>query len=252
VHTPHDRLFHHVFSDRSQAAGELRSMLPAELRAELSRRIDWRTLRTVSGTFVDEALTERRSDLLFTARLGDGEILLYLLLEHQSTADELMPLRLLRYMVRIWDEYLQNHSGVKRLPPIVPLAVHHSQQGWRAARSFREIVDLTGNAPEAIWRHLPHFELLIDDLSAERDEALRQRVLLPALARLTLLCLKWASQEDDVVEGLRRSAELVREVAHARNGVAALASVVRYLLEVPSKKRESAHCPRQASRWRAS
>lgn len=129
VHTPHDRLFRHVFSDRVQAAGELRSMLPTEL----SRRIDWRTLRTVPGTFVDETLTERRSDLLFTARLGDGEILLYLLLEHQSTADELMPLGLLRYMVRIWDEYLLAHPGVKRLPLIVPLVVHHSQRGWRAA-----------------------------------------------------------------------------------------------------------------------
>lgn len=128
VTTHHDRLFRYVFSDPEQAAGEIQVLLPEEV----SRLVDWRTLRPLSGTFVDEVLDERRSDILFRVDLGGREALLYLLLEHQSTSDSLMPFRLLRYMVRIWDGYLAENPTAKTLP----MVVHHSEDGWRAPTEF--------------------------------------------------------------------------------------------------------------------
>lgn len=228
MNTPHDRLFRRVFSDPEQAAGELRQLLPAKV----SRRIDWGTLRPLPGTFVDEVLAERRSDLLFTVRMGGRSVLLYLLLEHQSASDPLMPFRLLRYMVRIWEHALQQRPQATTLPAIVPMVVHHSERGWRAPTRFEQLVDLDEATWSALEPHLPRFTLLLDDLSAERDEALRKRVLLPALARLSLLSLKWSSRSGDVLEDLQRCAALVEEVAAAPNGVAALSALVSYLLEV--------------------
>jgi predicted transposase/invertase (TIGR01784 family) len=229
VTTPHDRLFRYVFSDPEQAAGEIRLLLPEDV----SRQVDWGTLKPLSGTFVDEVLEERRSDVLFRVELGGREALLYLLLEHQSSSDPLMPFRLLRYMVRIWDGYLAEHPEAKLLPAIVPMVVHHSANGWRAPTAFTDIVDLDELASTDLRRHLPSFELLLDDLSTTRDEDLHARVLVPALGRLSLLCLKWSSESSDVLKELRRAAELVRQVADAPSGVAALSAVVSYLLQVP-------------------
>ncbi|MFO0714458.1 MAG: Rpn family recombination-promoting nuclease/putative transposase [Sandaracinus sp.] len=60
THTPHDALFKAVFSSPEHAEAELRAVLPARL----ARRIDWSTLALAGGSFVDEALKERHSDLL--------------------------------------------------------------------------------------------------------------------------------------------------------------------------------------------
>src|SRR5689334_3764797 len=90
---PHDALFRRIFEQPEHAAAELRAVLPRELLA----RTDLSTLRLVSGTFVDAELTQSQSDLLFSVQLGDKPALLYVLFEHQSTVDELMPFRILKY-----------------------------------------------------------------------------------------------------------------------------------------------------------
>jgi predicted transposase/invertase (TIGR01784 family) len=100
MQTPHDRFFRRVFSDPEHAAGELRTVLPAALVA----RLDWPSLRLLPATFVDPALAELRADLLFSASVGGREVLVYVLLEHQSSVEPFMPLRLLGYQVRIWGD----------------------------------------------------------------------------------------------------------------------------------------------------
>lgn len=129
--TPHDALFRGTFSDVTHAAGLLRHLLRRSIP-----RMQWSTLRLCPGSFVDRSLRNRHSDLLFTVQCGDREAYLYLLLEHQSTSDPLMPFRLLVYMVRVWERHVREHPGVTRLPAIVPMVVHHSREGWTSPTSF--------------------------------------------------------------------------------------------------------------------
>ncbi len=96
---PHDALFKHTFSQVEHVAGEVRSVLAPALVAML----DFATLDACPGTFVDEALADAHADLLFSIELAGHPALLYLLLEHQSTVDPLMPFRMTRYMVKIWE-----------------------------------------------------------------------------------------------------------------------------------------------------
>lgn len=79
--TPHDGLFKRIFKDPVHAAGILRSVLPAELVAQL----DFSTLELEPGSFIDQHLAERHTDLLFKIRLGTQQVL-FALLEHQSTS----------------------------------------------------------------------------------------------------------------------------------------------------------------------
>ncbi len=81
-----DSLFRGGFSNPVVA----RQFLSAWLPPELVRRLHWETLelRRVAG--INDALTERREDLVLRVR-GDGlHIHLYLLLEHQSVPDPTM------------------------------------------------------------------------------------------------------------------------------------------------------------------
>src|SRR5690348_952950 len=123
--TPHDSLVKRTFSQIEHAAGLLRVVLPPAITA----RIDLSTLALCPGSFVDALLGGRHTDLLFTVDVAGQEVLIYLLFEHQSTVDPLMPFRLLQYMVQIWERHLQAHPDDRRLPPIVPVVLHHSRSG---------------------------------------------------------------------------------------------------------------------------
>jgi len=85
---PEDGL-RHVFSDPANAAGEIRTLLPAAV----VDRIAWNTLTPVAGMFVDPELAELETDLLFRVALDGRDALLYVLLEHQSKTDSLLALR---------------------------------------------------------------------------------------------------------------------------------------------------------------
>jgi hypothetical protein len=225
--TPHDALVKAVFSDPAHAAGELRHVLPAAVSA----RIDWSTLALCSGSFVDEALRGRHTDLLFSAKCGATSVLLYVLFEHQSTDEPLMAFRVLRYMVRIWEKQLSEHREATALPAILPVVLHHSERGWTSATSFHDLVDLDADMLALVGGHVPAFRFLLDDISDEPDDALHARAA-TALARLALFCLRHAREPGELVQALARWIDLVREVRAAPNGREALERIWRYVFVV--------------------
>jgi len=224
--TVHDALFKSTFSQVEHASGELRVLLPPGLVA----RIDFATLELCPGSFVDEELAQRHTDLLFTAGIAGRPAYIYVLFEHQSTVTPLMPFRLLSYMVRIWSSYLAEHPDAKRLPAILPAVLHHSDTGWTSARAFEELLDIDDDIRSAIAEYVPRFRFLLDDLSREPEEALRARAM-SAFGRLVLLCLQNARNPEQLLAQLGRWAPIWREVARVPHGMAALATVFRYIWE---------------------
>jgi predicted transposase YdaD len=224
---PHDSLVRSVFSDPKNAAGELRHILGADLSA----RFTWSTLAVSSGSFVDEALRGRHSDILFNVRCGTKDVLIYLLFEHKSTSERLTAFQVLIYLVRIWEHHLRLHPEAKRLPAILPLVLHHSEKGWTSPTSFHELLDLDDDTLPVFAQYLPSFRFLLDDISKERDEALRSRAM-TALARLALFCLRHAREPLELVDALGRWLDLVREVHRAPGGREALARIWRYIFVV--------------------
>ncbi|MFM7172951.1 MAG: Rpn family recombination-promoting nuclease/putative transposase, partial [Caldilinea sp.] len=64
IKRPHDKLFRSVFADPHEAAAFLRPHLPPAL----VERFDWSSLTLEETSFVDEALQESESDLLYTVQ----------------------------------------------------------------------------------------------------------------------------------------------------------------------------------------
>ena len=223
----HDLLFKGAFSRPEHAASILRLLLPPGLVAHL----DWSSLALCPGSFVDDALSERFTDLLFSILFGGCPALLYLLFEHESQSDHFMALRLLRYELRIWEAWLKDHPTAKRLPVIIPVVLHHSPKGWTAEVSFEALLDIDPELFEPIAPYVPRFRFILDDISAASDEALRGRAM-SALGRLVLWCLRNARTPENLVYGLKGWVDLVREVRRAPNGAAALTMIFRYIFMV--------------------
>ena len=114
IHQPHDKLFKASFSDPVNAAAFLRWEVPPAL----SGKIAWEQLRVEPGSFVDSHYRHTESDLLFSAKLAGSDSLLYLLFEHQTTPDPALALRLLRYVVRIWEASILPRPGCPSSCPL--------------------------------------------------------------------------------------------------------------------------------------
>ena len=236
-HNPHDALAKHVLSDPKIAAGELASVLPAAILAEL----DLDRLRVCSGSFVDDELTQLHADLLYSApaRNGGSETYIYVLVEHRSTGDPRLPFRMLRYMVQIWEKRLRENPTAKKLPPILPFVLHHDVRRLSGPVSLGEMLEGSPELLAALRPHTPDFRFVLDDLAIVSDDALRQRIQLASLGRIALWALRASRSGPDVLlADLGVWSSVVAEVLATPRGRDAFAVVVGYLLGVEHLSRD--------------
>lgn len=233
--TPHDALFKSMYGDPEHARGALQAVLPPKLCTE----IDWPSLERCAGSFVDPGAMDQHTDLLFSAGWrGGSKALLYLLFEHQSSVDDQMAFRMLRYMVRIWERWRAEHGEHARLPCIVPIVLYHGEGPWSAARSFDALHDVPDDVRSQASPHLVRFDYIVDDLSSIPDEELRARAM-TALAKLVALCFKYSRRHTTFWAALRGWMDLAKEVISTPHGIEALAKVMRYVLEVSDRITEA-------------
>ena len=160
LHQPHDKLVKSTFSDPDNA----RAFLQAHLPNNLVRRMDWTSLSLLSGSFIDPEFAATSSDLLFTAKIDGHPAFLYILFEHQNQEDPLIGLRLLTYMVRIWNDYLRNNPGATKLPAILPLVLAQDSKPWKSSTRFADLIDIPEGVGEDIKKHIPDFEFQLVEL----------------------------------------------------------------------------------------
>jgi Putative transposase, YhgA-like len=186
--TPHDALVRSVFTIPEHAASLLKTNLPDEIASI----IDWNTLKATQDTYVDDNLRYAHSDILYQTSIQglENTAFIYVLFEHQSEADESMPLRMLEYMVRIWTKFRQETPESKKLPLIIPMLFYHGEKEWTFALNFHSFFDVPSNIAETARRFIPIFEILFHDISPLLSEQLRNRPEDPVI-RLSYLHLRY-------------------------------------------------------------
>jgi predicted transposase YdaD len=170
-HNPHDKLFKKGFGDPVNAAGFLRHEIPAPL----AEKIDWERLHLESGSFVDSHFREGESDLLFSAPFSGRRCFLYILFEHQSTPEPAMALRLLRYMVRIWEGELdrRKHGEAAKLSPILPVVLAQNSKVWRMPARFSALFELPEELENDLLAFIPDFLFRLVQLAEIPFDAIR-------------------------------------------------------------------------------
>lgn len=225
---PHDHLFRAVFSSAENALGIFRAALPPALVAAL----DPGSLALEDGSYVDDELRGQESDLLFRGRLAGRDAKLYLLVEHQSRVEPLMPLRLLRYVVRIWERALrESETPLRALPAVVPIVLFHGPRPWTGPRRLSDLLDLPEALRTSVGPYVPAFDLLIDDLGAVEPSAVQAREA-GLLGRLALVFLKAATDESDMLGVWSRVKPLVDQLVSLPSGRDGLMLLASYTMNV--------------------
>jgi hypothetical protein len=193
---PHDRLFRYAFERPEIAEGELRHLLPPEV----VQALDFTTLTIEPGSLVDTEHAELETDLLYRVQLAGRESFVFLLFEHQSSADSMMPYRMARYMLRIWERWRRSQPAPPpQLPVIVPLLLSNDERPWSAPLSLSELYAAPSEVLLALGPYLLDVTLRIDDLSAQSSAALKARASLHQFGRLVLFALQRARSSTDFV-----------------------------------------------------
>ncbi len=117
--TPHDAVFKRFLRHPETANDFLMLYLPEAIR----QRCDFATLRLQSASFIDEDLRAWYSDVLWSVRTTCGAGYIYVVIEHQSSPDNHMAFRLMRYAIATMQRHLD--AGHKTLPLVVPMLFYH-------------------------------------------------------------------------------------------------------------------------------
>ncbi len=117
--TPHDAVFKRFLRHPETANDFLMLYLPEAIR----QRCDFATLRLQSASFIDEDLRAWYSDVLWSVRITCGAGYIYVVIEHQSSPDNHMAFRLMRYAIATMQRHLD--AGHKTLPLVVPMLFYH-------------------------------------------------------------------------------------------------------------------------------
>ena len=138
-----------------------------ELVAEhLVGRLDFSQLSQINRSFIPDNLREQESDIVYSVPFRNEseteELLIYILIEHQSTVDATMGFRVLFYMTQIWD-FQRREWGSSNIPrsqwrlrPIIPIVFYTGEQRWQTPLTLSEVMDLPGVLSEFV----PKFETL--------------------------------------------------------------------------------------------
>ena len=175
----------HQFHDRSakwllENTENLKALL-AIIASDIVEHLDFSRVEIQNTTFIPDDLRQQASDLVYLLPFRDEDsagssqtVMVYILVEHQSTVDPLMGLRLLSYMCQIWNTqrraYMQGEVPPSdwRFQPIIPVIFYTGEQRWVAPPSLKTVMDL----PEALRRFVPTFDVLLLDVKGEPDETL--------------------------------------------------------------------------------
>jgi hypothetical protein len=166
-HQPHDKLFKAGFSDPTTAAAFLQS----QLSPELSSAITWNQLALQPGSFIDSHFRHSESDLLFSAPLHGSDCLIHLLFEHQVREDHWIALRLLRYMVRIWESRVKADPS-KKLPVILPIVLAQNAREWKVDPAFTSLLEIPPDLADDLQPFVPNFTFRLIQLAEIPFEAI--------------------------------------------------------------------------------
>lgn len=198
----HDNFFRASLSDKAIAL----DFFKAHLSEEIWNLIKWDTLTLLSKSYIEDSLKESIVDVLYHAKTNNNsreDVYFYLLTEHQSKPQKLMPFRLLKYITRIMDQHLHQHN-TEVLPVVYPLVLYNGTKAYPYSTDIFTLFESQITLAQKIL--LKPFQLI--DLNTIPDEELRDH------AKAALL--EWALKhiyERDILPYIHDIITIIKDLA---------------------------------------
>ena len=139
---------------------------------DLAECIDASRLQYIPTTFIPNNLREQEADVVFTVPFLDKsqgserEVMIYVLIEQQSTPRWEMGVRILFYMTQIWDRQRRGWLDEKvpetqwRFRPILPILFYTGKASWKPPLTITALMNL----PAPLERFVPQHDTLFFNL----------------------------------------------------------------------------------------
>jgi hypothetical protein len=202
--------------------------------AWLAESLDFSRAERQNRSFVPDDLHRREADIVFRVpfRRGEGEVWIYVLVEHQSRPDPAMGLRLLSYMVQLWEVQRKPADADSRPPlqisPIVPIIFYTGRRKWETAPTLGSLMRL----PAELEAFVPRFDILFLSLRDLGIDALTDTPVAHVLASL----LAADEPVERLAEVLRRAVAQIDPLFDSRH--ADWARLMHFLVLLVRHKRE--------------
>jgi predicted transposase/invertase (TIGR01784 family) len=187
----HDELFKKVMSEPVAAREFLEHYLPVSFK----NKINLSSVKIEKESFVTDSLRKKFSDVVYSVSLkqnidgknstdsttesaNNDKAYVYVLIEHQSSSDYWIALRLWQYMLLLCERHKDanknksNGAAEKdnKLPLICPIVVYANDKPYNAPRNFWELFDDSKTAKELMGD-----EYLLVDLQKQSDNEIEQK-----------------------------------------------------------------------------
>lgn len=125
--------------------------------------LDWSALEPLPSDYISDSLRQRQGDCVWRLPRQDGtKLFILLMLEHQSTNDRIMALRVLTYCALLYESLLTRKQISKggRLPVTLPIVIYSGVPRWIAPLCVSELID---PPPSELLHYLPQMRYLLID-----------------------------------------------------------------------------------------
>jgi predicted transposase/invertase (TIGR01784 family) len=145
---PHDSAYKYLFKSKHIFLQLLKSFVYEDFIKE----IEPEHLTLFDKSFISEELLDRESDLIYKINYKDKSYFIYILPEFQSTVDKSIPVRLLSYIMLLYDLiYKESKAGL--LSNIFPILLYNGKDDWNIPLNVNALIDR--NIPD---KYIPSFE----------------------------------------------------------------------------------------------
>lgn len=172
--TPHDRFFRSLMANQKVAREFFETHLPVNIK----NIVDLSKLQLQHDSYIGDNLREKIVDLLYKANFSGTDGYIYILVEHQSEPQKLMPFRILKYMIAIMEDHLKNTHG-NTLPIVYPMIFYSGAKPYNYSTDLLDLFERRELAAEILWRP---YKLI--DLSKVTAEQIDQLLWYGALAEV--------------------------------------------------------------------
>ena len=172
---------------------------------DLADALDFSKVEGLETTTFSQDLEKRESDRIIKIKLEDGEdIYLLLMLEFQSSNDFSMPVRILNYVARLYDEITKIQGEVQSLtlPAVFPVVLYNGKFNWTAKTSLDDLRDGDDDWRQASSMVQARYHLV---------DCARARPIKDSFLSV-LFQLEHANDAQELKDALVEFAKLVREV----------------------------------------
>jgi predicted transposase/invertase (TIGR01784 family) len=163
--SPHDRFIRSMMANPKVVQEFFETNLPDHVK----KVIDMNSIKPQKDSFVADNLRLQVADMLFQVDVNGQTGFLYLLMEHQSKPDKMLPLRLIKYMISIQEQHLKKHKK-DPLPFVFPMVIYTGNKPYNYSLDFFDLFGDNKDITQQTWTHPFH----LIDLTQVSDEELRQ------------------------------------------------------------------------------